>query len=145
MIALRCDLGVGVGLLGLQRDGRGFHSHLIGDLADFQLHIRTGDDVRADVGVRLQMRPETFGGHFEIIAAGQHIDHRVAPADIGGNLFRNSGAFTGDSHRGPGNHRVALISDRADDRAVEHLRYCGANGNRTTAPLTKTLRVEQTI
>ena len=111
-----------VGLVGLQHSLGGFHGHRLGELADFHLDIRARDGVGTDLGIGLHVRPETLGDHFQIVVARQHVDDRVASADIGGSLFGKPGFRTGDSYGSPRDNGVALIGDGADHRAVKHLR-----------------------
>ena len=118
---LRLELGVDVGLLGLQERRLADDVHRLGEGPDLQLELDADGVAGGDRHARLAQLAEALHVDRQVVGAGRQVAEGVAAlgARDGVDLEVRAGVRRGHGRAGDG--RAGAVHHRADDRPVEGL------------------------
>ena len=119
---LGIQLNVDVRFVGLQQRSARCDRDLFRCAADRELHVDARHFIDRGGYIGARELPEIGSGHFQFVAARQHIAQRILAGFARRGFARLAGSFTADLDGCAGDDSPTLIFDRSDDRSVENLR-----------------------
>ncbi len=145
MIVCRLQLGVRVGLVGLQQLHVRGDGDRLGQRADVELHVDAATSLTETGTSVLHGLLEALQRHLDVVGPGLHVRERIG-AGVAGHRRRGRVRFlVGGGDRGAGYGGAAVIRDGADEAAVQDLRVQASQVRRRRRATVSTPSVAFTI